>query len=287
MTARRRALSFSSYPVYNFAMDKHLVVKSNEVIEANYTLSLVEQRVLLMCIGQINSKDKLKKTDEFKLYPSEYMRLCDVTKQAAYRDIKQASEKLFNRVVFIRDKRSGGYLKTRWVYAIRYEDNQGYLTLSFSPAILPYLSEIEGYYTEYNIRNISKMSSLYAIRLYEMVKQWERGWVEISVDDFRKRLCLGNDYSRVYDLKKHVIDSSIKEINSKSDITVSFEQKKTSRRITHFVFKHKLNTANSDKKKNTSIKSLNDRINKFVSENPDRTRGKTRDEVIAMLRDEN
>lgn len=270
-------------------MNKHVIVKSNEVIEANYTLSLVEQRVLLMCISQINSKDKLKKTDEFKLYPSEYMELCGVTKQAAYRDIKQASEKLFDRVVFVRNKDSkkrSGYLKTRWVYAIRYEDNEGYLTLSFSPTILPYLSKIEGYYTQYNIKNISKMSSLYAIRLYEMVKQWKCGWVEISVDDFRKRLCLGNDYSRIYDLKKHVINPSMKEINSKSDITVSFEQKKTSRRVTHFIFNHQLKPINSAaKKKNKPMKSLDDRINQFVSENPACTRGKTREEVIAMLRD--
>ena len=267
-------------------MDKHLIVKSNEVIEANYTLSLVEQRILLMCISQINSKDKLNKTDEFKIYPSEYMELCNVTKQAAYRDIKQASEKLFDRVVFIRDKDSekrSGYLKTRWVCAIRYEDNEGYLTLSFSPDILPYLSEIEGYYTEYNIKNISKMSSLYAIRLYEMVKQWKSGLVEISVDDFRKRLCLGNDYSRIYDLKKHVINPSMKEINSKSDIIVSMEQRKTGRRVTHFIFKH-LKPTKSTEKKNKTMKSLHDIINDFVSKNPGRTRGKTREEIIAMLR---
>ncbi len=269
-------------------MDKHLIVKSNEVIEANYTLSLIEQRVLLMCISQINSKDKLKKTDNFKIYPSEYMELCGVTKQAAYRDIKQASEKLFDRVIFIRKKDSekrSSYLKTRWVYAIKYEDNKGYLTLSFSPTILPYLSEIEGYYTEYNIKNISKMSSLYAIRLYEMVKQWKRGWVEIPVDDFRTRLCLENDYSRIYDLKKHVINPSMKEINSKSDITVSFEQKKTGRRVTHFVFKHQLKRTKNVKKKNEIVKSLHDRINNFVAENPTRTRGKTHEEVIAMLCD--
>jgi len=269
-------------------MDKHLVVKSNGIIEANYTLSLIEQRILLMCIGQINSKDKLKKTDKFKLFPSEYMELCDVTRQTAYRDIKLASEKLFDRVIFIRDKSSKkheGYLKTRWVCAIRYEDNEGYLTLSFAPDILPYLSEIEGYYTEYNIKNISKMSSLYAIRLYEMVKQWKRGWVEIPVDDFRARLCLGNDYSRIYDLKKHVINPSMKEINAKSDITISFEQKKTGRKVTHFLFKYQLKRIKSVTKKNKVVKSLHDRINNFVSENPTRTRGKTREEVIAMLRD--
>lgn len=48
------------------------VCKSNEVIEAGYRLSLNEQRVVLACIGQVNSMEELLKTDEFELSAKDF-----------------------------------------------------------------------------------------------------------------------------------------------------------------------------------------------------------------------
>ena len=45
------------------------------------------------------------------------------------------------------------------------------------------------------------------------------------------------EYPRINDLKKWVIDSSVAQINAHTDITTSYTQRKTGRNVTHLNFK--------------------------------------------------
>ena len=60
---------------------------------------------------------------------------------------------------------------------------------------------------------------------------------------------LDAEYQRMYDLKKYVLESSLKQINEHTDITASYEQHKKGRVITGFSFKFK-------QKKKTEPKTL-------------------------------
>ncbi len=54
--------------------------------------------------------------------------------------------------------------------------------------MLPYLSELTGRFTFYHINNIGKMSSTYAIRLYELLMQWKTtGKREIEIEWLKTR----------------------------------------------------------------------------------------------------
>lgn len=269
-------------------MKKHIVVKSNDIIEANYTLTLSEQRILLMCISHINSKEKLRIGDDFVICAEDYTKLYSIDLKNAYRDIKSAADKLYERSVYIYKKTSkpkDDYKKTRWISSIEYLESEGRIHLSFATKILPYLSKLETCYTQYNIEDIAQMGSLHAIRIFEMMMQWKnRGWFEISVVEFKKRLGLENDYSRIYDLKKHVLTRSVSVINKKSKYKLEWSQKKSGRNVTHLIFNFKLNNpSTSTNKIKKKTKLLAEKIEEFVRENPKKTRGKTREEVIAML----
>ena len=48
---------------------------------------------------------------------------------------------------------------------------------------------------------------------------------------------MDGEYSSIKDFKKWVIDSSVKQINTHTDITTSYTQRKTGRVVTHFNFK--------------------------------------------------
>ena len=50
---------------------------------------------------------------------------------------------------------------------------------------------------------------------------------------------LDAEYQRMYDLKKYVLEPSLKQINEHTDITASYEQQKKGRTITGFSFKFK------------------------------------------------
>ena len=54
------------------AKKKITVYKANQVIEAGYRLTLNEQRVVLACIAQVNSKEALLTTDKFELSAKDF-----------------------------------------------------------------------------------------------------------------------------------------------------------------------------------------------------------------------
>lgn len=217
-----------------------VVYKANEVIEAGYKISLNEQRVVLACIGQINSAKELLTTDRFELSAKDFASIFEVSEKRAYQALVEVTENLFNRYIVITnppDEPDIKKLKTRWISSIRYNQNQGKITLRFAQDILPYLSSLEGTFTKYELKHIGKMTSIYAIRLYELLMQWKTtGKREVEIEWLKEQFELDENYSRMFDLKKRVIEPAIKDINKHSNYQVSWEQRKTGRAVTHLTF---------------------------------------------------
>ena len=77
---------------------KDLVVKSNQLILASYSLTLVEQRLILMAIVTAREKDtEVTAETLLKVRAEDYAKHFNVTRQAAYMALAEATETLFNR----------------------------------------------------------------------------------------------------------------------------------------------------------------------------------------------
>jgi len=217
------------------------VCKANKVIEAGYKLTLNEQRVILACIGQVNSKEQLLTTDEFELSAKDFAKFFSVSEDAAYLALCDVAESLFNRYIIIDnpfpDKPKIKRLKTRWISSITYLTDEGKINLCFAQKMLPYLGELRGHFTRYDLEHIGKMTSIYGIRLYELLAQWQSvGKREIEVDWLKKQFEIEDKYAAIKDLKKYVIDPAVKDINTHSNYQVSWTQRKTGRKVTHLTF---------------------------------------------------
>jgi plasmid replication initiation protein len=223
------------------ATKKLTVYKANQVIEAGYRLSLNEQRVVLACIAQVNSKEALLITDKFELSAKDFANLFSVSEDRAYHALVEVTESLFNRYVVIDkpfpDDPTITSLKTRWISSIYYKADSGKLVLCFAHEILPYLSELKGSFTRYDLENIGKMTSIYGIRLYELLAQWQSvGKRDVEIDWLKRQFEIEELYPDMHNLKKRVIDPAINDINTHSNYQVSLTQRKTGRRVTHFTF---------------------------------------------------
>jgi hypothetical protein len=132
-------------------------------------------------------------------------------------------------------------IKARWVSAASYIDGAGTIQLRFSPEIVPYITRLEAEFTIYRLEKIANMSSAYAIRLYELLIQWESvGKREVEIEWLKKTLMVDRDYPRMFDFKKRVLDVALAQINEHSDLTASYTQRKTGRTITHLIFEFSL-----------------------------------------------
>lgn len=159
-----------------------------------------------------------------------------------YRDLREAALRLKRREVRIERESNGKahrkqVLVCGWVQTIMYLENEGRVCLRFNKDMLPYLSALTQQFTKYQLKAIARMSSTYAIRLYELLAQWrEKGEREVELEWLRRTLRLGDKYPAIKDLKKWVIELAVAQINEYSDLKVSYSQRKTGRVVSHLRF---------------------------------------------------
>lgn len=222
-------------------MQNALVYKANALVEASYRLSLYEQRIILGCIAQVRRDAPLTDQQLYTISAQQIAKDAGVGLKTAYRHLKEASERLFERRVTLHEVPNGKDKSkvrlTRWVQTVEYREAEGTVALRFGTDMVPYLSQLSAQFTRYALADVAKMTSAHAIRLYELLCQWrDAGEREVELSWFREALQLEDRYGNIRDLKRRVIEPAVEQINELSSLWVKWEQRKTGRRVSHLVF---------------------------------------------------
>ena len=240
-----------------------LIVKDNALMNASYNLDLVEQRLILLAILEARESGKgINANDPLTVHAESYINQFGVVRQTAYQALKDACKDLFARQFSYQEKRERGRanITSRWVSQIAYVDETATVEVIFAPAVVPLITRLEEQFTQYDIEQVSGLSSAYAVRMYELLICWRTTGKTpiIELSEFRKRIgVLDNEYQRIERLKTSVLELALKQINEHTDITASYEQHKKGRVITGFSFRFKTNKKNSSKKqKNTDFSEV-------------------------------
>ena len=223
-----------------------LVVKDNSLINASYTLSLVEQRLILLAIIEARETGKGIDTDTFlEIHAQHYADRFHIDVKNTYTMLSEAVMTLFNRQVTymtMDEKRNKPEKRVvRWVSGISYVEGAGIVKLRFAPEVVPLITRLEQNFTSYELMQVSNLN-LYATRLYELLVCWRSTGKTpiIEIGEFRSRIGLvEHEYKPMNNFKNRVLEPAIKQINEHTDITIKVEQHKTGRSITGFSFKFK------------------------------------------------
>lgn len=224
---------------------KEIIVKDNALINASYNLDLVEERLILLAIIEARESGKgINSNDPLVIHADSYIRNFNVHRNTAYEALKNACKDLFSRQFSYQEKRNKGVanITSRWVSQIAYIDDLATVELIFSPAIIPLITRLEQQFTSYELKQVSKLSSAYAIRIYELLIAWRSTGTTpiLEINEFREKIgVLKTEYNRMYDFKKYVLEAAINQINTHTDIIAKYEQYKTGRKITGFSFTFK------------------------------------------------
>lgn len=222
------------------------VVKDNVLINASYSLDLVEQRIVLQGIVKSRETEKgFTDSNPVSIHASEYEKQFGVTKDAAYKALKDAVLSLFERQFTFTELEKGKLkvVKSRWVSQIAYVDDLAEVQIIFSPAVASMCSRLESHFTSYDLDQVSKLNSKYAVRLYELMMSWKGVGKTpvIKLQDFREKIGLldESEYKDMCTFKKYVLDLAVAQINEHTDIKLDYEQHKAGRKIDGFSFKFK------------------------------------------------
>ena len=216
-------------------MSKELIVKHNKLIEANYKLTLQEQKLILTLAREITKEDNNFKKCVFTV--EQLSEILDLEKKGYYSELKEITKSLISRVIQI--KEPDGLLQVSWLNSAKYYDNKGIVELSFSNDLKPYLLQLGEHFTKLEFSQIVALNSIYAIRIYELCKQYEKIKERMIELEELKRI-LGIEKEKAYKLygniKLKILSVAEREINEKTDISISFEEIKTGRKITAIKF---------------------------------------------------
>jgi hypothetical protein len=212
---------------------KNLVTKSNTLIEANYKLGVVEQKIILYLASNINSKDSDFKT--YTLSIKEFNRLLGLKGNPKYTELRQITKELMHKVFEVRiDKK---VIQVAWLSYVAYNESDGTIDIRFDPFLRPYLLELKREFTSYRLENVVKLKSSYAIRIYEFLKQYERLHERtFSLMDLRKMLGAEDVYPAYGNFKQRVLIPAQTELKEKTDISFEIEEIKVGRRVDKIKF---------------------------------------------------
>ena len=222
-------------------MKNNLVVKDNALVSASYYLSLVEQRLILL--GIVEARNNQSQDNEFIIHVNSYISAFNVDDSTAYLTIKEACKRLRGRY-FTYQKLVNDNLEqteSNWVQSVSYAINSSYVKIKFTDDVMPLITNLERHFTSYQLEQVKDLTSIYSIRLYELLISWKKTKkVELSLADLRLKLGIEpNEYKAMNNFKAKVLDLAVSQINEHTDITVKYENIKSGRNITGFKFSFK------------------------------------------------
>jgi len=208
-----------------------LVVRSNKLIEARYETTLHQQRIMLWLISEIRPEDR-----DFQKYRVTIKELAKFVglenNKNVYQQIAAATAGMVGRLVEIGSLEDDEYLQVSLVSSARYRVGQGFIDLSIDPTLTPYLLDLKANFTTAYLRDLMAMKSAYSIRLYDLLNQYRKiRKRSLSVAEIKTMLRIEKKYKEYKNFKARVIAPAVAEINDRTDLYISYRERKSGRSV--------------------------------------------------------
>lgn len=238
--------------------DSKLIYQHNVITSGRYDYSATMMDILFMVLSSLEV-GKL----EYNIHVNDIETITD--RKWNLKQLREATESIGSRMFEIETKES---LDQIWLFSrVKYMLGTGSFTIKLNEDATPYFFELKNNFTAMQLKSVLNCSSKYAKRLYGIACQWRSvGSKRFEIEELKKMLGLidkkGNEqFERVNDFKKYVLDIAKQQINENTDIEIDFELKKRGRSF-HWVTLH----INSQKFKQLEINFHNSiDVQKFAS----------------------
>ena len=222
-----------------------LVVKSNALIQrSRFNLTLIEQKIIVFLISKIKPGDS--GLDKYYFSFKEFCDVCGIELEGVtYDRIRDTLRHLSDKSIWIdaewdwEGKHYTGQSLVRWINDIDVSDTASAVWIEFHKKMLPYLFQLRDKFTQYQLRNVLAMNSAYASALYELLKSYEylNRPIDFGLEELKFMLGADNKSYEIYNnFKQKVLDKAVSEINTYSDLVVTYKPLKSGRKVSRIVF---------------------------------------------------
>ena len=206
---------------------KEIVNKDYQLINARYKLSSNQMKIILKVIALINNKED----SDFLIYQIPLSFFSFLTDNNNHQRIRQECKILRAKELSI--EVDGVWIETGWFSGFRFDTKTQVIEASIDPFLKPYLLQLKSKFKYYELKYLMKMDSEYAMRIYELCKQYELiKKREFELTELHELMQVPVSYiSKFKDFRVKVLDIAVREINKHSDLKISYEAKKRGRAV--------------------------------------------------------
>ena len=194
-------------------------------------MGLTELRFFCLYLSHLNARDISQRTVNISIKEFENFFGVKVNTTLFTNKI----EKIMGRTVKIKENNLIKILTLYSEFSWK-EDEPNIITITCNDKIVPYIFELKNNYLTYMIGNIAKLNSVQKIRLYEVMKQYEKiKEIKFNLEELQKMMCCNINSEFKY-FRKNTLDPAIKDINEYTDIQVSYEKVLNCRKVVALKF---------------------------------------------------
>lgn len=221
-----------------------IVKKSNSIIRTHITVKSVEaSRILAHLIACIHTEDQI--LDQVYTVPAK-----DILPHVGgenYKRIKVTCKELLQAIVELEEPDSDGthpiFIGRTFFTEIKYR--KGVIEAAFNPRLRPYLMELKGCFTTYNLAEYLSLPSLYSQRIFEIVKSLANskgGESVVSMTDLHRFLdtpqFAQNNFA---EFRRRILDKAYNDIHELTKLRFEWEPVKVGRSVEkiRFIFSEK------------------------------------------------
>lgn len=238
-----------------------LVRKSNDLVEARYKFDIWETRIFTKMLTMVKMNDE--DFCSYRIYLSDLVRDFGLeSNKDAYERLRAGGFKLMRKIIKIIKNTEEGMMELSTPIIIGLEnplntepDDAKFINVSFHPDMKPYLLSLKSQFTTYDVRNILKLPSSYSIRIYELLKQYQRigkrkfelrelkeiiGVIEEI--DLNGKKSIKDNYPLYGNFRQRVLLKAQRDLEKNTDIRFDFEPIKRGRRVHEVLFYIRRNT---------------------------------------------
>lgn len=212
--------------------NRNVVRQDYQLVNAKYKLSTTEIKFVLLSLTQIQKEDESLQEYEIKVSDIEERTGSEQNETR----LKQFAKKMMSKPLEV--PTDDGWIIANWFADVEYIRGQAKFKVSFSNKLKPYLLDLKKRFVHYNLKYILPLTSSYSVRIYQMLKEYEKLKIRyIKADELMELLQVPNSYKIYNRFKEKVLQVAEKELAEHCDICFTIEEEKEGKRVDRLIFR--------------------------------------------------
>jgi len=208
-------------------LKKNYLIKKRNVlneIRAN-SMTLQELRFFSIYLSKINARDSSTRIVRFSM--DDFHAIMELDSRIKIDYMKRVTDNLLCKIVNVPTERGGYTAFQLFKKCVVDTDEKGewYVEIDAHDEALPLMFDFQARFFSYQLWNALRLRSSNQLRMYEILKQYEKiGSRVLGVDELKELLGVAkNEYPRFGDFKVRVLDACQQALKESTDIKFTYE----------------------------------------------------------------